>query len=331
MAADVLGPNVPPVGEVRRVVETGVRQNLGDSLLLSAGLDTSIIASLASEDRKFACYTVHFALGESPDLPFAKRLTERLGLPWKVVDLEGGAALEETLQEVVGSLVTFDPMEVRNSATIHRGMQELAKEGYTKVMTGDAADELFAGYSFIYGLPQERMMDALHHMWDVMQFSSVPLAKSLGMEAKIPFLDQGVVKIAKRLSPESLVGVREGTKYGKYILRVAFEGRIGADAAWRVKTPIEFGSGTTSLPDYFASRVSDAEFLSRRKEIGRDGVRIRDKEQLVYYEMYAKKFPPPGESARSPFRCPDCGADVREAAEFCTRCGAYPIRGVPAK
>lgn len=326
-----MGPGISEIDRVREAVKKGVRQNLGDGMLLSAGLDTSIVAHLAKKDGRFACYTVHFTLGDSPDIAYARKLTDKLGLPWKVIDLKGGAELEDTLEEVVGVLGTFDPMEVRNSATVRRGMQALAEAGYRKVMTGDAADELFAGYSFIYNLPPRKMIDALRHLWGVMQFSSIPLAKSLGMEAKIPFLDKDVVSIAKELKPGSLVGVRDGVKYGKYILRVAFEGDLGVSAAWRVKTPIEYGSGTTTLTEYFSKKINDSDFAHRKKSIRRDGVTIRDKEQLAYYEIYRRRFPPPGESARTATRCPDCGADVKEDAEFCTRCGAYPIKAVRAK
>lgn len=325
-ASETVGLNQSELSRIREAVRRATVRNLGDSMLLSAGLDTSIVASVASETRKFACYTVRFRLGDSPDIAYAETLTKKLGLPWKIVDLEDGDSLETTLDAVVGTLGTFDPMEVRNSATIYRGMKELASAGYREVMTGDAADELFAGYSFIYNLPPKKMMEALHHLWDVMQFSSIPLARSLGMEAKIPYLDEGVVKIAKRLGPESLVGVKDGTKYGKYLLRVAFEDAIGAGAAWRAKVPIEYGSGTTLLTEYLSGKVKDADFLSRKEKIRRDGVNIRDKEQLVYYEMYARRFPPPGETARTHLRCPECGTDVNDGATFCTRCGAYPIR-----
>jgi asparagine synthase (glutamine-hydrolysing) len=47
---------------------------------------------------------------------------------------------------------TFDPMEIRNSAAVYIGMREAKKDGNSTILTGDACDELFAGYSFLFNL-----------------------------------------------------------------------------------------------------------------------------------------------------------------------------------
>lgn len=314
------------VDEVRQAVEKGVRENLGDSILLSGGLDTSILAHLASKQERIACYTVRFTEGESPDVGFAKAEAERLALPWRLVDLKAGTDLEHTAQRVIDALGTFDPMEVRNSVTIYKGMDALAEDGYSRVMTGDAADELFAGYSFVHSLPPARMLDAMHEMWRVMRFSSRQLAESLGIHALIPYLHDEVVAVAEKLPPEELVGSRKGVEFGKYVLRRAFEGLIGDDLAWREKMPIEFGSGTTFLPAHFSKLISDGEFRQKRESFLLEGVRVRDKEQMFYYELYRKSMPPPRDVARTDHRCPGCGGDVDPTADYCVRCGAYHIR-----
>jgi len=311
----------------RSIIESSVRANLGDSILLSGGLDTTIIAHLAARAGP-KCYTVFFPLWDAPDVPYAKSTAKRLGLDWELVELRPDM-LPERLSEVIRVLRTFDPMEVRNSLTVYHGMMAARDAGLSKVMTGDGADELFAGYSFSFNLPPMQLKKRLRDLWRVMHFSSTPMAESLGISARLPYLDGLVVEFAKTLGPKQLVGSRAGKKYGKLILRVGFEKTIGKRSAWRVKTPIEYGSGTTHLPKYYASKIQDGEFAgAKRDAASRDGVEIRDKEHFEYYRLYRSMFPAPSASATTGLRCPHCGADVRPRSSFCVTCGAYPI--VPA-
>ncbi len=308
-------------------MEGAILDRLGDSLLLSGGLDTSIIAAVASRIRKISCYTVYFPFGNSPDISYARSVSRKFGLPWSLVRLRGGKELEDSLGDVIGTLKTFDPMEVRNSVAIYRGLQAASSEGFSIAMTGDAMDELFAGYSFVYSLPARQMRRALRRLWRVMHFSSIRLAESLGVTARLPYLDSEVVSLAERLKPSQLVGVRNGNSIGKLIVRVAFEPLIGRKLAWRKKTPIEYGSGTTSLPEYYSAKIGDQEFAAESKAIyAEDRVRIRDKEHLHYYRHFRRTYPPPNESRSGVYLCPDCGGDASRHSSFCVICGAYPIK-----
>ena len=311
--------------ECKSVIQTSVHKNLGDSLLLSGGLDTSIIAHAAATTSKPKCYTVIFPLAETPDLPYARSIAKKLGFEWDVLELKP-EDLTTPVTEVIRILRTFDPMEVRNSVVVYHGLAAARDQGYAKVMTGDATDELFAGYSFSFNLPPVKLMRRLRDLWKVMHFSSKPMAATLGISASLPYLDRSVVEFAETLRSEQLVGFRNKRKYGKLILRVAFEQIIGKRSAWRVKTPIEYGSGTTYLPKYYATKIKDSAFTQDRTDAAsRDGVKIRDKEQLEYYRLYRRMFPPPAELAKTAYRCPDCGADVGPDSTFCITCGAYPI------
>jgi asparagine synthase (glutamine-hydrolysing) len=222
-------------------------------------------------------------------------------------------------------------MEVRNSVVVYHGLAAARDQGFSKVMTGDAVDELFAGYNFSFNLPPAELVKRLRDLWRVMRFSSKPMADSLGISASLPYLDPVVVRFARTLGPEQLVGVRKMKKFGKLILRVAFEKMIGKRSAWRVKTPIEYGSGTTFLPRYYDSKVKDSSFSRGQKDAAsQDKVKIRDKEHLEYYRLYRAMFSPPTALAKTGQRCPSCGADVRPGSTFCITCGAYPITSAPA-
>jgi asparagine synthase (glutamine-hydrolysing) len=310
--------------ECRRVVSKSVDDCIGDCVMLSGGLDTSIVTHLAFKTEP-TCYTVFFPYGRSPDLFYAKSVAKKLGLKWRVAELSP-AMLDSRLSSVIGVLNTFDPMEVRNSVAVYQGLLEAACDGFSHVVTGDGADELFAGYNFIFNLEPSQMMLRLRQLWSVMRFSSREMAQSLRMSASLPYLGRDVVEFVKELGPQHLVGQRKGKKYGKFILRVAFEDLIGKRLAWRKKTPVEHGSGTTALSWYYSEKIGDNEFLEEKRRILRDDrVIIRDKEHLHYYKLFRNIYPPPVQASSTPYRCPSCWADAPKESTFCVVCGAYPI------
>ncbi len=62
-----------------------------------------------------------------------------------------------------------------------------------------------------------------------------------------PFLDKQFMRFAKSVDVETKVGVRNGKKWGKFILRECFESDLGALVVWRRKYAQEEGSGFTSV------------------------------------------------------------------------------------
>jgi asparagine synthase (glutamine-hydrolysing) len=311
--------------DIACVLEESIKRNLSEGLLLSGGLDTSILAGLAARWRKPDCITVALRGAPAPDIEYARQVAALFGLKHDVHYFDE-EELEEGIYASITVLKTFDPMEVRNSAAAYVGLKTARNRGLKTVMTGDGGDELLAGYSFFFGLNPEQLDTALNKMWETMSFSSVHLAKSLGIEAKLPFLDPEFEELAKGLDASLKVKEKKGRTYGKWILRKAFEGLISPALAWREKAPLEIGTGTTILPSIFDSRISEEEFnRMKRKYYEKDKVRIRDKEQLYYYEIYRKECGIPEVKVGEGRRCPDCGAGVGDSVDFCRTCGAYPI------
>jgi asparagine synthase (glutamine-hydrolysing) len=220
---------------------------------------------------------------------------------------------------------SFDPMEVRNSATIYVALKVVKEEGLSIVMTGDGCDELFAGYSFLFDLKRDKLKFELERLWRAMRFSSIPLAETLGLKVKLPYLDPYVKNFAFKLDPSYKIREEKGQKWGKWILRKAFENILPNEIVWRIKTPIEQGSGTTILPVLFEQKISDEEFQEkRRKYLEVDRVVIRSKEQLFYYEIYRSTTGIPHPVRRGRI-CPYCNSNIEEGATYCQTCGSYPI------
>jgi len=311
--------------ELRSLLIEAVSRDPAEGILLSGGLDTSVVAAVACRFGKPKAVTVALADAPAPDLECSKKVAEHLGLEHRI-HVFGRREVEEAMAHVVKTMRTFDPMEVRNSAAITVGLRIAREQGIQTVFTGDASDELLAGYSFYHHLREQELKEALGKMWKVMRFSSVPLARSLGLEAKLPYLEPGFKEFAMCLDPDLLVREVGGTIYGKWILRYAFRDELPEEIIWRVKTPIEYGCGTTILPKLYESWIDDAEFLKEKDEIyNSDRVIIRDKEHLAYYRIFRRTFGPPAPRDADGKICPQCHSNVEHYNNFCITCGAYPV------
>jgi asparagine synthase (glutamine-hydrolysing) len=306
------------------LIEKAVREKLAEGILFSGGLDTSILALISSKFISLKAFTVALEGAPAPDVKYASLMAKKLGIK-HFIHFINEDELYDAIHAVIKTVRSFDPMEVRNSAAVYVALKMAKEEGLSTVMTGDGCDELFAGYSFLFNLNREQLRFELEKLWRVMSFSSVPLAETLGLEAKLPYLDPYVKNFASKLDPTYKVRKERGQKWGTWILRKAFEDILPDEIVWRVKTPIEHGSGTTILPALFEQKISDEEFREkRRRYIEDDRVTIRCKEQLFYYEVYRSTVGVPHPAKRGRI-CPYCNSNVEEGVTYCRICGAYPI------
>jgi asparagine synthase (glutamine-hydrolysing) len=318
------------IPEAKTIVNKVIEDNLGDSILFSAGTDTSIIAYEAIKYRPdIPTLTIAFKQGDPKDAIYVKKMVEFLALKnHQTYSFDVKEALEN-VSKVVKVLKTFDPMDVRNSMSIYIGLVHLREKGLSKIFTGDGLDELF-GYPWQFHLSEEEFCKKQLGMWAEMRFSSIPLANSLGIKVKQPYLDPFFMEWAKKLPIRLKINMHEGEKYSKWLLRKAYEGIIPQEVVWRPKAPLEMGTGTTALNVVFQSQYTDEEAIEKQKDIlEEDDVQIRDKEQLLYYEAFRKIFDKPSkvfpdlhDDAKL---CPQCSGYVKTKIQFCRICGAYPI------
>jgi asparagine synthase (glutamine-hydrolysing) len=307
------------------LLEKAVERNLTEGILLSGGLDTSILAATASKFRSLKAFTAALRNAPAPDIKYATLMASNLEFKHFIHYFDKNE-LYDAIQRVIKVMRSFDPMEIRNSVTIYVALREARDEGVSSVMTGDGCDELFAGYSFLFALKKEELELELQKIWDVMSFSSIPLAKALDIEVRLPYLDSKFKSFAMKLDTRYKIRYERGRIWGKWILRKTFENILPQEIVWRVKTPIERGSGTTILQSLFSREISDMEFEEKRdRYLKKDKVWIRDKEQLFYYEIYRSTIGVPHPTNLEEKICPQCNSNIPEKATYCRICGAYPI------
>jgi len=314
--------------EIRKLTDKVVKKNLTDGMLFSGGLDTSVIAFVASKYTKLEAFTVAFENSPALDLEYSKLMANLLKMN-HTIHFFGEEEMHSAIQDVIKILKVFDPMDVRNSVAAYVGLKAAKENGIKGIMTGDGLDELLGGYSWLFGFNEKELMEYLSNMWQVMQFSSIPMAQSLGLVAKPPFLDPEFKSFAYGVDTKLLIRSERDKIWGKWIIRKAYEGLLPDEIVWRVKVPLEFGSGTTIFPKVFSEKISDKYFQEKAKKYQEtDQVTIRDKEHLFYYEIFRSHFGIPSEVFKDAEgkQCPYCkskGGNVK--SKFCKVCGAYPI------
>lgn len=317
----------PLLPEARALVNKVVQRNMADAMLFSAGTDTQIIAYEAVKYKpQIPCLTMHFKHGNPADTEYVKRMVAFLKLNHET-HMFGRDEVFNNAPKVVAALKKFDPMEIRNSMPVYIGLTILKKKGVKSVFTGDALDELF-GYPWQFHLSEEEFAKRQQDMWAEMSFSSIPMAASLGMTIKAPYMDPEFMDWAKKLPIKFKINLYNGVKYSKWILRKAYEDVIPKELIWRPKAPLEQGTGTEVLRTFFNEEISDEEFEEKKKRIlEEDEVQIQDKEQLLYYEFFRKHFGKPKDvyPANGGKQCPNCKSYVKTKIQFCKVCGAYPI------
>jgi asparagine synthase (glutamine-hydrolysing) len=294
------------------------------TLALSGGLDSSILAYfLRKKERNAISISMEDFI--ATDLTFCQLVAKKfnLKLEMKIVSI---ADLLTAIEDTIKILKVFNDIEIRNSVVMYLALKSAKENGQQSIITGDGADELFAGYSFFLKKNDAELQKDLQRIWKIMHFSSKKIGQALGIKVETPFLDKNVVDFAKTIPVNLNVGEKDGKKYGKWILRKAFEDKIPETIVWRNKSPMQDGAGTTGLTNLFNALISDSIFNAKFKQIQEsDNVSIQSKESLYYYEIYRKYFEPPFKLHSSNTKCPNCQFEVKPDSKFCRMCGSFPI------
>ncbi|MDI6886247.1 MAG: asparagine synthase C-terminal domain-containing protein [archaeon] len=306
---------------LRELLSDAVKKNNAEALLLSGGLDTSILAALSKDEAKSKkALTVALDGTHAPDLGYAKRVAQKFHYEHHLIRITESEALGE-IPMVIRAVRSFDPA-LPNDLVIYAALKEAKKLGIKSVMTGDGADELFAGYSYMHGLSHEELKTYITALSKTMWFSSNKLGAILGVEIKQPYCGRKIVDFAIEMDSGLKIKEKNGRRYGKWLLRKAFEEELG-EVAWREKDPIEFGSGTTKLRDIIRGRILDTEFEEKKREYGMD---FMNKEHLFFYELYKNVVGEIPKAKEKENACPLCKTRLPEDRFHCSICGfCYPI------
>lgn len=304
------------------VLEESCNECRSNLISLSGGLDSSIIAHFL-KPRKPNTVAIIAEDFVSTDLTYCQMISKKMELPLTIYNVRTEQILE-AVEETIKILKNFNDIEIRNNVVMCLAIKWAKEKGEKSIITGDGADELFAGYSFLINKSEDELAKEIKRICSIMHFPTQKIGKALGVSIESPFLNENVIKLAEKIPVNLKVREENGKRYGKWILRKTFEKHIPHQIAWREKSPMQEGSGTAGLTDLFDSIVGEEQFVEKKLTVEKtDGVIIRSRESMHYYEIFKKLFGTPVDS-KSDEVCPYCKHHVGKS-KFCRMCGAFPI------
>jgi asparagine synthase (glutamine-hydrolysing) len=301
------------LSELRTGLEKAVkRQMMCDvpyGVLISGGLDSSLIAAIAckfrkrrveSGDREEAwwprLHSFSVGLKDSPDLKYARRVADFLGTAHHeiIFTIQEGF---DAIRDVIYHLETFDVTTVRAATPQYLMARKIKSMGIKMVLTGEGADEIFGGYLYFHMAPSEKDFyeETVRKIFLLSKYDCLRANKATaawGVEARVPFLDKEFLDLAMGLDPREKMC--SGDRIEKYVLRKAFEGYIPKEVLWRQKEQFSDGVGYGWI-DYLKRHVESAvtdEMMVKAKE--RFPTQTPStKEEYFYREIFDSLFTNP--------------------------------------
>lgn len=305
-----------------RAVHRQLMTDVPYGVLLSGGLDSSLVAAIAAryarqrvedDDRSEAWWPrLHsFAIGlkGSPDLAAARIAAESIGTVHHGFEYTFEEGLD-ALDEVIRHIETFDVTTIRASTPMFLLARRIKAMGVKMVLSGEGSDEVFGGYLYFHKAPNARefheelvrKIDALH------QYDCLRANKSMmawGVEPRVPFLDREFLDVAMAFDAKhKMVDAPFAGSRGrieKAVLRAAFDGVLPDEILWRQKEQFSDGVGY----GWIDGLKAHAERVVSDRELGAAASRFPHappltKEAYFYRCIFERHFPAPAASATVP-------------------------------
>ncbi|MDY7107368.1 MAG: asparagine synthase B [Planctomycetota bacterium] len=266
----------------------------------SGGLDSSIVAAIAAEHipnlHTFVVGTRDASAGESDDLKASRVAARHIGSNHHELIFSENEYYD-ALPEVIGKLESYDPSLVRCAVPCYFTCK-LAAEYVTVVLTGEGADELFAGYHYMKHFPSEKLnaeaRRCIGHLHNINLQRADRMGMLFSLELRVPFLDVELIDLAMQIPPELKVRQSQTSddRIEKWILRRAFEGTgyLPDDILWRYKVQYSQGAGCESIGEKIAEAELSDDDYARIKAENPQAV-LNSKEAAYYYSIFRRYHP----------------------------------------
>lgn len=302
---------------LRSNLESAVRTHLQCDVhfgaLLSGGVDSSLIASIATKimretNPSYRLKTFSVGLRNAPDFEAARQVAKYIDSEHTELIFEIDEALDG-IRDIVYHLETYDVTTVRCSLPMLLLTRYIKSTGIKMILSGEGADEIFGGYLYFHKAPghvefHEELVKRVQqlHLSDCLRANKVSMAK--GVELRVPFLDTAFVNYVMSIRPQDKIPGplnefknEPKARLEKFVLRAAFaEDYLPNEVLWRQKEQFSDGVGydwIDSIRRVATSHVTDEEFAQAAERFPFNTPTT--KEAFYYRSIFEQQFP--GEAA----------------------------------
>jgi len=270
-----------------RAIDKRLMSDVPFGVLLSGGLDSSLVASVISRlrRRRFLASgdpsdleplkSFSIGLSGSPDLAAARKVADAIGTEHYGFEFTVQEGID-AVSDVIYHLETYDITTIRAGTPMFLLARKIKAMGVKMVLSGEGADETLAGYLYFHKAPNPTEMHeelvrkvADLHRYDCLRANKATMAH--GLEARVPFLDKDMLDACMFTAPDyKMITKGEKTQYiEKWLLRAAFDTPdtpyLPADVLWRQKEQFSDGVGYSwidGIKAHAARVISDADMAT---------------------------------------------------------------------
>ncbi len=251
------------VQEYTTVLRKAVSKRIEDmghiGIIFSGGIDSVLVAKVAKDEgAKMTCYCA--GTKDSGDLLQAQYAASKLGFDIRVNVLDAQKA-QAYVPKIIQTIEDRNLSQVEVALPVYSAVQMAQEDGVRVMLTGQAADELFAGYPWYRNLADQEGYESLrfHMVDDLLRLYKETLERedkitmAHSIELRVPYLDYDVVRVATKIKTE--LKLPEGDKIGKHVHREAAL-RLGVpeELAFRPKEAAQHGAGVRGIMEEIALR-----------------------------------------------------------------------------
>lgn len=249
-----------------KAVEKACEPELG--VVFSGGIDSTIIALLASEFSRVTAYSC--GIKGSPDLEYVDKC-RNLNFEVRVIELDP-KKIEQPLVKIIQAINDTNPVKVSVEVPFYFASRKAREDGLSVMLCGQGGDELFGGYNrYLSPLPdykeaEEMMKRDVENIYIEQINKDIAVCKENAIELRAPYMDEEFKNYAMEIpmelkihevknSPEfSCVDIVDGKRFiRKYILRkLGRELGIQDFILNRKKKAVQYGSRTWKVLERLA-------------------------------------------------------------------------------